>query len=856
MRQAVMRLVLVALLSSGASASVQDPVGDRTEPGPYAGRALSDVLEDLQARGLKIVFTSALVPPEMLVEIEPHSSDPRRILDELLVTHGLTTRDGPNGTIVVIPKAELEEELSITGVVRSLRGSMPLAGVEIELVESGFETHSDDAGRFRLPVISPGEYSIAARCRGFVVQHLERVAVASGQATEISILLEAAPVIEERVDVVPSRISLMREEPVAPLALSREDILALPHLGDDFFRALSLLPGIAANDVSAEFHIRGGRRDETRILMDGQELYDSYHLKDFDSALSVVAPATLDSVDLSTGSFPVEHGDRMGGVLDMTTTEPSGPRHLEVGLSLLNAHVGGSGAFADGRGGWLAQARHGSIDFASRLLGPENPRYWDGFGKLDVQLDSSNGLRLNILHSVDEFEFDEIGPDGLKSRETDYKNSYLWLTHQAILGSDLFFETAVSRSRINRDRNALELEDDAQFEIRDRRELTVLDLRQSWNFRPSASHYLKWGFGLRRFDAGYDYAGAFNFESPLALIRENAEVDSIVFVDRFEADHDSFYVADRIDLSEDVSLELGLRYDEHSLTRETLLSPRLNLAYGLGRRSVIRAAWGRFTQSQRPYELQVEDGETEFQFVERSDHQVLGFEHLFTAAEGRPSAALRVEVYRREIANPLPRYENLWEPINQFPEVEPDRVRVAPERSFAEGVELFLRGTLGTNASWWMNYAYSKSEDEISGRSAPRRFDQTHSLNLDLDYRIGDHWTLNLAWRYHTGWPTTPLSVQEIEVEEDGEIETEFVPVLGPRFSERLSDYHRLDLRASRRWKTKSGTFVFFVDVQNAYDRRNLGGFDFELDEETGELITNEETWAPILPSLGIRFEF
>ena len=102
--------------------------------------------------------------------------------------------------------------------------------------------------------------------------------------------------------------------------------------------------------------MRGGRRDETRILLDGQELYDTYHLNDYDSALSVVAAATLDSVDLSTGGFSVDHGDRMSGVLEMTTATPTGPRRTSVGLGVLNAHLGSSGAFDDQRGSWIVHA--------------------------------------------------------------------------------------------------------------------------------------------------------------------------------------------------------------------------------------------------------------------------------------------------------------------------------------------------------------------------------------------------------------------------------------------------------------------------------------------------------------------
>jgi hypothetical protein len=83
-----------------------------------------------------------------------------------------------------------------------------------------------------------------------------------------------------------------------------------------------------------------------------------------------------------------------------------------------------------------------------------------------------------------------------------------------------------------------------------------------------------------------------------------------------------------------------------------------------------------------------------------------------------------------------------------------------------------------------------------------------------------------------------------------------YVPVLGPINSLRLAAYHRLDLRASRTWRTRWGRLDAFVDVQNVYDRQNVAGYDWELDEDTGELNRAAEPWAGILPTIGIHIEF
>ncbi len=820
-----------------------------TEEPFYAGRPLSEALAALRDRGLKIVFTSEVVRPEMTVTTEPVSTEPRRILDEILEPHGLMARDGPRDTLVIVQRViDISgRRSSISGSVLSRAGSVPVAGAVVRVLESGAVATSSADGGFLIEDHDAGSFTIEAGRAGFAIARLEAVVLLAEQRTEISILLSPAPIVEEELEITPSRISLMREEPGATIGLGREEILSLPHLGDDFFRAVSILPGISANDVSAQFHIRGGRRDETQILLDGQELYEPYHLKDFDSALSFVSSAALASADLTTGGFPVEFGDRMSGVLDMKTVTPAGRPRGRAGVSVLNLHAGGAGGFHGDRGSWLVEARRGTIDLAKELLGNEHPQYADAYAKIEYQLDRRNSIGVNVLYSDDSFTFEEVLEDESKRTDTSYSSDYLWLTHRAVLGSRIYLETVLSRADLDHSRHGWALEEDVEFEIIDGRETTVLGLRQSWNFRVTPGHLLKWGFESRRFDTEYDYNGTFVFDNPLAVIRGGPAEGVTVFAGEYDESHTSLYLADRMRLTEAVTLELGLRHDRHSLTDETHFSPRLNLAWAPDDASVLRFAIGTFHQSQRPYELKVEDNERAFHPTELSEHRVLGYERELTGG-----VTLRAELYERTVPNPRPRYENLYEALNTFPEVEPDRVRIAPERSVARGFEFFLLGKAGTRLEWWANYAYATTEDGIAGAWVPRKFDQRHTVNLDLNYRAGKHWKINLAWRYHSGWPTTPLWLEE----EDDEGETIWVPVAGPLYSERLPAYHRLDVRASRSHRIGGGELILFFDVQNLYDRNNVAGSDNKIDEEEGTIETEVEYWAGILPSVGITYEF
>ena len=325
-----------------------------------AGTPLTDALLALEKGGLRLVFSSQVVRPEMTVRSAPLSANPRAILDEILAPNGLSVEEGPSGILVVIssprsPGSSSSSRSSVSGSVRSRRALDPLPGVTVVVVGRGAETVTGADGRFAIEGLPAGVYTLQARRPGFVVGEFAGITVDPGAPVDVELVLQPAPLTREEVVVHPSRISLLQDEPAAPLVMNREDILHLPHLGGDVFRAVSLLPGTASNDVSAQFHVRGGGTDEVLLLLDGQELYEAYHLKEFDSAFSVVAASNLANADLTTGAFPSSYGDRMGGILDLSTITPSRPRQLRVSVSTLSAQLEGNGTFGD-RAWWMVSS--------------------------------------------------------------------------------------------------------------------------------------------------------------------------------------------------------------------------------------------------------------------------------------------------------------------------------------------------------------------------------------------------------------------------------------------------------------------------------------------------------------------
>ena len=838
---------LLAVSSLPAPARAAQGAPDREPAATFAGMSLYDALQLLRARGLPVFFSSNLIRDSMRVTAEPRGSSPREILDALLRPHGLRAEEAVRGRLVVVA-AELAGP-GIRGRVLA-RGGGPLAGVRIVVLGASIEATTDAGGRFRIPGLGEGSYTLEAHLPRFFSGRWAGIEAVAGRDAELILELEPAPVIRDEIDVAPSRYSMTHGEPVTVLALGQADAALLPHLGNDPFRAIDLLPGTAGRETSSRLHIRGGRDDEVLVALDGLELVAPFHLQDFESALSIVPPASIERVDLMTGGYPVEYGDRSSGVLAMTTVTPTEPRGFHLGLGSLVTEMGGSGRFDGDRGSWVAAARAGSYELALEIRGREAaPRFWDAFGKLGYRFEAGQDLQLHLLLGDDEFELDDSEEVG-ESYTNHWGNRYLWLTHGAVVRSDLFVETIGSFGRVDRDRSATGAGGDSRFEVRDARDLDVFGLEQDWIFQPSARTSLKAGWSLRRFDSAVDYFNDLGLHGPLTPLRSRPGVGSTISRQRFDTRQAGAYVSSRWRPRETLTLELGLRRDLNSLPREDQLGPRLNLAWTPTKRSVWRLAWGRFLQSQRPYELQVEDGLTELARSESVEQRIVGFERL-----GDRGATLRIEAYQRRMDRSRARFVNLFDSDQVFPELAQDRVLVEPDGGRAEGIELFYRGADRGRLHWWLSYALSSVADQIDGLRVPRAIDQTHAFRSDVNYRAKRGWNFNLAWVYHTGWPITEVSAEVVRAP-DGSTAVE--PVLGDLRRDRLPDYHRLDLRVSREWVLGRGRLGVYLDLQNLYSRKNVRAFDdftLERDGEGGALVRSETvSWGGFFPSFGIRW--
>ena len=733
-------------------------------------------------------------------------------------------------------------------------GGGPLAGAEVVVREIGNRSVSDAQGRFSFAELPNGRFTLLVSCASFASAELP-VEVAAGSAVSgLRVALERRARFLDEVVVTPSRYTLYQETPEVRSSLSREEIEKMPHIGDDVFRAARWLPGVTGEDLSSQMNVRGGEVDETLVIIDGLEIQEGFHLKEQYSLLSIFDAETIDSLEFSSGGFPVEFGNRMSAVINMSSSGATS-RAMSIGLSVMNTGILGEGGFDGGRGQWLVSARRTQLGTLLEWVAPDlglEPSFHDVFGKVSYQLSDDTLLSAHVLTAKDTVRYEEV--DGRVEELLNASSSvrYGWINVKTAWTPRLFSQMVLSTGRVERERAGWVDYWYQAGNVDDSRWSTAQGLKQDWSLDLSDRHALKWGFDLKRMDAQYEYESFAIIRDPLFIGSGEPRITEHAAELRFEGNSYGVYLADRFRVVEPLVVEVGLRWDRQTVTDDDQLSPRLNVLYTLGPRTALRASWGSYGQAQRLDELQVSDGMTALQPAQHAEHRLVSLEHSLAGG-----LDLRLELYQKKLSDVKVRYENLMNPIEILPELEGDRIRVAPEQGEAKGVEVVLRRDGGRRLSWWLSYAYSKVEDRIDGEWMPRSWDQPNTVNFSVNYTPRERWNFNISGVYHTGWPTTAV-YGEFVANPDGSTRFELWP--GPRNRERLDDYLRIDVRASRDIQLRRSLCSVFLEVSNLFNRDNLGrpeSFYF-VERPDGSFVVQAdyETFFPVVPSLGIRWTF
>ena len=763
---------------------------------------------------------------------------------------------------------------TIRGRVTDSESGDPIGQAEVVIVGINGRSYTDEEGRFVVEGIALGTYTLSVTRQGYVPLRRELVVESSMPTLELQ--LNRSAIRLEEVVVAPGSFSFMGRGANTRQTMSREDVEAVPQIGDDIFRAVNRLPGLSSNDYAAHFGIRGGRHDETLILLDGLELYEPYHLKDFnEGAISIIDAETIDGVQLMTGGFPARYGNRRSGVFDITSRTPDPDRaQVELGASFLNTHALAMGPFANGKGSWLAFGRTGYMGPVFQLIDQADlpkPRYEDAFGKASYQLSPKHELALDILHAGDRYTYDIPATTGfldtINTREaanTHYGNDYVWTTLRSALGPHTNVSTMLSSSLVTRSRDGSERAVQLvapYYSLSNRRRYSILGVAQDWTRGFSERDILSFGGDFRQVRNTDSYhtvvyqdpddptpaPGEFPIRTNTSLARTGSRV--------------AFYFSNRWRVAKPLVVETGGRFDRATWTGDSDFSPRTSAALDLGRGMTLRLGWGLYRQIQGIDEVAALNGPTRYYRSELSEQWTAGWDRA-----GSKGALFRVEGYLKRGSHLRPVFRNWKGAVDAFPEPNEDRILVFPRRNSSKGVEVYFDHPLGRSVTARASYSYSITEEEVVrienvNSSEPLAYalthpgpqDQRHAANVDFTWRIRVY-TLNGSFAYHSGWPSTLEHLVPV-TNENGQPDFSVRPL--ELYGARLPEYMRFDVRATRKWATRWGEFASSLEVINATNHANVFGYDyFKYRNDAGQIILGrgDETWFTILPSLGVTW--
>ena len=765
----------------------------------------------------------------------------------------------------------------IVGDVVDATSRRPVAQAEVTLRGTSRRTSTDLNGRFTLRSVPPGRYTLLIRRLGYEPLVHEGVVVGAAATVRLSLSITPAAFRLSAVTIAPGSFSFLEPGPTARQTISRARIEEAP-FGEDLFRAMNRMPGLSSGDYGAQFSIRGGRHDETLILLDGLEVFEPFHLKDFnEGALSIFDVDAIDGVELLTGGFPAKYGDKRSGVMSISSRTPKQDgTHLTLGASLSNAHALAEGSFANRKGSWLLSGRRGFFDALLKIINKKEakaPSYQDAFGTIRYKLHPNHALALNVLHASDRYRFTINGTtgfnDSIKTRESannGYGNSYTWLTLKSLFGQHLTVNSLASFGSVTASREGDErhvLRPIELYGVKGNRDFTVAGFKQDFSYQRSERMVLDWGYDARSLHANYDWTNRVtqNPDDPTPdttgyyprITRRSKKTNGTTL---------GAYVSDRLQLFDPLTLELGLRYDAATYTNESNWSPRLHALVRLSERTSLRGGWGEYRQRQGIADENAFDRLNRYFPSELSKQWTVGLEHRY--ADG---GSIRAETYHKTGSNLRPILRNWKSGVNVFPESSEDRILVYPEATTSKGLELYGDRNLGRRVNLRAGYALAFVDERVRridnindplklvfDSTHPGPQDQQHALNVDVSYRPFAKWTINSAFTFHSGWPFTA----EIGVpvrRRNGTTDLAVRP--DSLYGARLPSYQRMDVRVTRRKQTPTGEFRFFFELINVTNHANVLGYDvFKVTDPSGafRLQRSTETWFSILPSFGVSW--
>ncbi|MGH9161604.1 MAG: TonB-dependent receptor, partial [Vicinamibacteraceae bacterium] len=219
---------------------------------------------------------------------------------------------------------------TITGTVADSQG-LGIPGVTVSVTggQGIKETVTDGSGRFRVPFLTPGAYSVRASLEGFKTVEQGRVTVDLGQTVNLALALEVGG-LAETIEVGAAAPLVDTSSTTAGANLSSDLFQSAP-VGRRLADTLYLAPGVSSSGMVGEMNpsMAGGSGLENQYVVDGVNITNAGYggVGSYSIVFGSLGNGTpfdfIDQVQIKTAGYEAEYGQATGGVANVITKSGS-----------------------------------------------------------------------------------------------------------------------------------------------------------------------------------------------------------------------------------------------------------------------------------------------------------------------------------------------------------------------------------------------------------------------------------------------------------------------------------------------------------------------------------------------------
>jgi hypothetical protein len=621
------------------------------------------------------------------------------------------------------------------------------------------------------------------------------------------------------------------------------EVQRIPGTNGDALRAIQNMPGVARPPFATGLIVvRGAAPEDTAIFAEGGEIPLVYH---FGGLTSVFPSDLLERIDFYPGNFAARYGRVSAGAIDVGLRSPRGDRfHAMAQASVIDAGFRIEGPIARNLT-FLVAARRSYLDATLGLVSDllpfasiKLPVYWDWQAIVEWRPTARDRVRLLGFGSDDSLAFLFTEPQDVDPTLSGRVDTGLWFHRAQAVWEHQFAGGSSLRAMLSAGRDV----NDVQFA----RVASLRVDRAPVNARVEYARTIAPG---TRWNVGLDLAAGparFTFRGPRppglgsGVVTSTADLEPVATDASGTVLRPALWTDLELSPSPDVRFVPSLRVDYFNDIGRVTVSPRVAFRVRPAARWWVKGGVGLFMQP--PQFQQTLDApnlaSTSNQRVgnpnlapQRALHYSLGFEHDFSSV-----ISLSAEGFVRTVDDLV---AQSGDPSARVPYTNAGASR-------AYGMELLLRHRATSRFFGWIAYTLSRTVI----RARPDQpydltdLDQTHILTAVGSVNLGRGWTVGARFRYVTGTPNAALTGAFFNADT-----LVYVPVYEAVTSQRITDFHQLDLRVDKTWTWSRASLTLFLDVMNVYNRANAEGSADSFDYRQRGLTTG----LPIVPSLGLR---